>query len=277
MSSLLALPGEIRNKIYQFVLTSPDALRYRESSKRIQKPIFYSLGSQRAEHGDENEQSEFNELKYVNKQLYNETAALELKYNVLRFNGHPSDKLPAIANLTNFLGSIATTRKAWLRTIMLDDCIPPPSHGGTESFYSKPIASATAIASLSHACRQNPHIRVRYVLSYWANNSLRKRKSAFLLQGLYLAEAIRQQHHCPLIFGAGTPTLNLFMRDIANETGRWRGDVPASAMQAPNLRFMPSEDTTWNWHDWHSYASSIIVQDIYQVLALTEGWVRDGI
>ncbi|KAG9186034.1 hypothetical protein G6011_02590 [Alternaria panax] len=78
---LFDLPAELRNRIYEFVLSSPTALilhsphapRHLKPYKRYDPDLkAFNTGSSLIE---------LNELKYVNKQLYSETAGLEFAFN----------------------------------------------------------------------------------------------------------------------------------------------------------------------------------------------------
>lgn len=91
---LLRIPGEIRNRIYEFALASPDGLYYNrtiefESWKPVlytlkneEKPVLYTLQNEdwsdpeTSKHRIDNVW-EYNQLKYVNRQLYTETAGIE--------------------------------------------------------------------------------------------------------------------------------------------------------------------------------------------------------
>lgn len=86
-SPLLCLPGELRNRIYNCALTvGVRSIRYQEV------PVYSPLAQPSlrrfyfAEHfSDEDE--DFNQLKFVCRQLYTETALLELRLNRVTFCG----------------------------------------------------------------------------------------------------------------------------------------------------------------------------------------------
>jgi hypothetical protein len=82
---LLRLPGEIRNLIYEYALTNEYGAYYRKEPGV--KPKLYP--ARRACY-------ELNRLKYVCRQLYIETAGIELKFNTILF----SCFLPAVKNMT---------------------------------------------------------------------------------------------------------------------------------------------------------------------------------
>ncbi|KAF2478368.1 uncharacterized protein BDR25DRAFT_188913, partial [Lindgomyces ingoldianus] len=80
VSALLQLPGEIRNKIYEFALYEPAGIQYRYWTNRThKKPIFF------VDQKTSTEPQEFNQLKYVCGKLHTETAGIEIKFNNLIF------------------------------------------------------------------------------------------------------------------------------------------------------------------------------------------------
>ncbi|KAI4607599.1 hypothetical protein J4E83_009496 [Alternaria metachromatica] len=89
-SPLLKLPGELRNKIYELVLTSPSPL-YLHSPEAPRQVVRHSenLGALGTP-SPVKRYVEFNMLKYVNRQLYSETAGLDFKYNSFKIKlGRP--------------------------------------------------------------------------------------------------------------------------------------------------------------------------------------------
>ncbi|ORY10201.1 hypothetical protein BCR34DRAFT_588801 [Clohesyomyces aquaticus] len=101
-SSLLRLPGEIRNRIYASALTAPSGLTYRSS---ISTGKFYFCESDPTSGG-----SEYNQLKYTCRQLYAETASLESRVNVIIFNQSCPNPTPPIAQFQELAGAIMATK-----------------------------------------------------------------------------------------------------------------------------------------------------------------------
>ncbi|KAF1979596.1 hypothetical protein BU23DRAFT_563003 [Bimuria novae-zelandiae CBS 107.79] len=96
LTPLLQLPGELRNQIYECVLSAGDNLLKHHvvngSNPSSTGPDLFQA------HYLENNGLEFNQLKYVSKQLWWETHSLELKYNSILFEG-----LTAVDELGRFL------------------------------------------------------------------------------------------------------------------------------------------------------------------------------
>ncbi|KAF1840336.1 uncharacterized protein K460DRAFT_437402 [Cucurbitaria berberidis CBS 394.84] len=74
------LPGELRNRVYQFSLSEPEGLRYHQNSD--------SVGFYRRTETSKNDShdSEANQLKYVCRRLNQETRGLGIRYNMLYFD-----------------------------------------------------------------------------------------------------------------------------------------------------------------------------------------------
>jgi hypothetical protein len=135
-SPFLALPGEIRNQIYEYALTLSKDLYHREPTKsdrkrkkckaylpnsRIQKSIFYSPreGKKRIRASDE-----INQLQYVNRRLHTETGLLELQYNSFRFIRHQDDERLASSQLISFLRLFSATIVPWHLNLTMEDYDP---------------------------------------------------------------------------------------------------------------------------------------------------------
>jgi hypothetical protein len=95
---LLQLPGELRNRIYEYALTSDDAqLLYREDAPPIipdvpllhcEQQILSHISSKPTASFGLYEwpcTKGFNQLKYTNRQVRKETKGLEVRYNGLLF------------------------------------------------------------------------------------------------------------------------------------------------------------------------------------------------
>ena len=71
--AFLELPAELRNKVYEFALTAADGIKVSwrtGKSRRRKKPVMLVDG----DHGG----YPINQLQYVNRQIYNEAAGLEV-------------------------------------------------------------------------------------------------------------------------------------------------------------------------------------------------------
>jgi len=154
-SFLLQLPGELRNRIYQFVLTEPN------------KIIPHT--------GDSS-----NQLRLVCRQLHEETNWLELSCNnpITFIRDDALQRGPAEQFLA-FTKAVAPNALSWLKTIILIDRAPDlrdykSDPDAIEYLWSKlngpeeplPFVPETAsvLVELSNLCRAYPQVEVRYML-----------------------------------------------------------------------------------------------------------------
>jgi len=78
-SLLLDLPAELRNTIYQLALTHSKPLHYRKPEGDGEKSYLHLPEAHSQQVHDETP-VEYNQLKYVNKQLFAETAQVQRYY-----------------------------------------------------------------------------------------------------------------------------------------------------------------------------------------------------
>lgn len=164
------LPGELRNKIYRYVLTSPEPLYCNlfimddlDRAKGITVGSFF-FTDHLLGYEEDKEPSElvFNKLKYVNRKLHRETKGLELIYNTISF-GH-FDIIRAVNSLFHFTATVTPTKLSWISTVVIRSDDRCPSHV-TESGV---LTECIGLPMLAMFCKQNPHINVHYVLRRFA-------------------------------------------------------------------------------------------------------------
>jgi hypothetical protein len=167
---LSMLPAEIRNTIYELALTAPEPLRcfdpvlwdeYNPTNKRHYLYLRATPTDALDELAFEFDTVEYNQLKYVSKEVYAETVGLELKYNeitlrVSRKNGYASSFLL----LNRWLSSIPVTKRSWIKTINITiETMGRCVEGGPED--------ADTLTCLTRLCNDNPSMRVKYYLPMW--------------------------------------------------------------------------------------------------------------
>jgi hypothetical protein len=77
---LLTIPRELRDAIIEYSLTSSEELHFRTPGKDGIKCGLSTTAP------DDKEFREFNQIKYVNRQLHRETAGHEIKFNTVHFS-----------------------------------------------------------------------------------------------------------------------------------------------------------------------------------------------
>ncbi|KAI4667099.1 uncharacterized protein J4E79_001783 [Alternaria viburni] len=229
-SFLLDLPAELRNTIYQLALTHSEPLHYRMPKDGEDKPYLYHREAP-FQQGDDEKLVEYNQLKYVNKQLYAETAGLELKFNDVTLSessGHesPSDMLTA------WVSSISIAKRSWIKTISITCDKYDPKCFDSES--------AEAVARLARLCNDIPTMRVKCYNPFWAYTNRRHYDVVFFfMAALSIYYAYRGETTKYLIFDESEHTM-------LKESGKkWREPckgpkVHLAQLQAENLRYFPT-------------------------------------
>ncbi|KAF2244822.1 hypothetical protein BU26DRAFT_553930 [Trematosphaeria pertusa] len=114
---LMRLPGEIRNIIYEYALTEPDGLTYRNSEFCAARLVAHEPGDAGLNSGTRLDYVEANQLQYVSREMRRETRGLGIVYNDLTFVG-TSNNL-ATSQFALFLRVCASRHLDYIRTITL--------------------------------------------------------------------------------------------------------------------------------------------------------------
>jgi hypothetical protein len=81
-SSLFTLPGEIRNLIYKYALTTEHGISLLPSNRDRPKQLSARGPDDCTQPAEaDSSQGGFNQLKFIGRQLYHETAGTEIKFN----------------------------------------------------------------------------------------------------------------------------------------------------------------------------------------------------
>ncbi|KAI4947368.1 hypothetical protein J4E91_006720 [Alternaria rosae] len=149
------LPPELRNVVYEYVLTTPDAtLEYTTNDTFGHKQV--------------------NQLQYVNKQLYQECAHLELKFNtIITISTRAEDKTTATEQFFVLLASLPPEKHDWLRTVTLQNAGREVNRDMTDKNHPSKkvfplIDSRVNMCRLAKLCRQMPNITMEFKLSMFS-------------------------------------------------------------------------------------------------------------
>lgn len=151
MMSLLLLPGELRNLIYQFVLTSNNGQLFCKETRSLQSTPNRHNGENKSEleaapdaritvyyerlhpssfklYEDEYTMVEANQLQYVCRSLRNETKGLGLKYNNIGFVRREDWEAAACYQFARFLHHCGPYWRSQIRLVTLRSASPeiPP-------------------------------------------------------------------------------------------------------------------------------------------------------
>ncbi|KAF1978826.1 hypothetical protein BU23DRAFT_563717 [Bimuria novae-zelandiae CBS 107.79] len=115
------IPQGLRDMIYEYALTDSDGLFYRFTRADADANIFRMVASREA--AADPTAMESNQLKYVCRQLHNETAGLEIGFNDLTFY-RTNDTDPVLwDSLGGFLGSCSPSVPTRIRNVALEQRI----------------------------------------------------------------------------------------------------------------------------------------------------------
>ncbi|KAF2877754.1 hypothetical protein BDV95DRAFT_588790 [Massariosphaeria phaeospora] len=233
--SLLTLPGEIRNRIYEFALHNPEGLTHttqivkiREpqsgKKKALIKPLFHAFIHPLSPGADNRPAVEYNQLKYVCRQLYAETAGLELKLNAWVVPGKYDRRVSPEAMLVRFTRSCAPQRLTWLTNISLSPTVCD-------------CGAARDLRLLDRISQANPRLTINLFLSNFHFG--RKAMYALRLMSQGLAIALT-------LYGVNLGFLLEGTRWAANglredKVKAYRARHPFSSIEARNLRVRPQE------------------------------------
>ncbi|KAI4931192.1 hypothetical protein J4E85_003781 [Alternaria conjuncta] len=159
-SRLFLLPPELRNVIYEYVLTTPDAtLKYTTNDTSGHKQL--------------------NQLQYVNKQLHQECAHLELKFNTtITISTRAEGKTTATEQFFALLASLPEEKHKWLRTVALqntdadvNEYLTQRNNPGKRVLTQ--IDNQANMCRLAKLCRQMPYITVEHKWSMFSAKVLK--------------------------------------------------------------------------------------------------------
>ena len=235
-SRFLCLPGELRNRIYNFVLDAPIALLHHEPQDGGRA---FLVDSKVLSQSSGDRSTEFNQLKYVCKQLYDETADLELRLNDIIVCATFHETRPA-DQLVRWLSSFSYAKLSWVRTITVSYELPTEADllvpGITES-----AESLVKIATLS---KPHPNLRTNFILPHWEYSAKNASNSdpviRFFLTGMYYAMAFRGVDLSTVLLSDLTEPQRQWWIKATENASRWRGNVELGDLHSAGLRFFPS-------------------------------------
>lgn len=174
---LLQHPGEIRNLIYQFVLSSPHPLQYYASNN-------FGCRGGLCESDPRDLKVHVNQLKWVNRQLRAETSDLELRLNDVYMS---QEKLGWIGGnawaIFPFLEDIPTPRLSWLKKVIIRPL--------KLDVHTEQKGAITIRHALDELLPNGPLPIIHYILPSLASGP-GKSTALFMLHGLAISWKLRE-------------------------------------------------------------------------------------
>jgi hypothetical protein len=226
-SPLLELPGELRNRIWQYALTTENGLDMVWVSHR-RSPQLFARGRDAAE--DEG-RVEFNQLKYTCHALHKETAGWEAKFNRVVVCTHAADPRP-VELFGNFLATCAPAKAAWFTDLDLVFETQAQNRGEDSAriMISLTLETSPALLSVAAFCKHHPHVNVRYFL--WGFN-VNVHAAQFMSTGSLLAKVFRSIDVTSQILQEHV------LAKRSPDSPRIRSPAIVAAAALPNLSFWP--------------------------------------
>jgi hypothetical protein len=242
----LDLPAEVRNSIYQYVLTIPGGVIVRwflgSGRQRLRPVMFVDSGENDLEIWKL--QDTVNMLHLVCQQLRKETAGLEIQYNRVIFRGYSKVDKGAIHALLAFTKFCTPSRLQWLTHVeVVTRWGPKPKYrnrkqGEDPLFWIK--HHALEVENLMQLCAEQPRLRVDLRVPGFDVHSVGLcRPLQLVVRGMILVW-IFKRGQVPNM-GCGQAIWDYAKRRASQILGHKLQHLEQMSHHAQNLRFFPCE------------------------------------
>ncbi|KAF1848610.1 uncharacterized protein K460DRAFT_415146 [Cucurbitaria berberidis CBS 394.84] len=271
VSYLISLPAELRNIIYNFTFPTTSSLVYKTPSRYEKRGILYEANIVNCSN---TQAKEYNQLKYANRQLYKETADLELIHNEITFQQNFDWDDTPVEQLYSFTNTLLARKLHWLTRIVLRPSV--------YSLYMKDDHTnlVEAIDSWEKvACRFEayPQLAVKYVLSTFQSSHATsagyiENAESFILSGIEIAMAIRKYDPSYAL----SPPRFIPWKDQL----RWDETIELER-RLPNFRIFPNQ--TEIGQNWILFAAKQLCDthesghSLCRWILLAKEWIERGI
>ncbi|KAF2743881.1 hypothetical protein M011DRAFT_471008 [Sporormia fimetaria CBS 119925] len=165
-SPLLLLPPEMRDEVYAYVFrASPGGIRYAWNLGSV-------VSSKFSKRGDRPKKA-INQLKYVCRQLYYETADLELKKNkAIHLHKGREDEPEALSQFFVFMSNCHRVKMDWINTVILEtsmEAIPEYYDWNYDVAYLEILrpSDIELLPHLDRICKTRPNTQFKFVVPYF--------------------------------------------------------------------------------------------------------------
>ncbi|KAF2649549.1 hypothetical protein K491DRAFT_683734 [Lophiostoma macrostomum CBS 122681] len=199
----LRLPGELRNRIYFYILTAKNGrLRYLSPGPynvALLPPLWVDRPVPMLLNGG----VELNQIKYTCRQIYKEARGLELRYNDIAFLERSSTK-KASEYFLDFVVYLGPSAK-WITNVTIKAQSSARGPDDDDDWHLEPVDRFIAIAGW---CKSNPQATVHYFFEDLCYEDVGNKASlwGFLLRAHFISLALRDVDSNLLIPGAITGT-----------------------------------------------------------------------
>jgi hypothetical protein len=232
-STLFEIPGEIRNRILEYALTSSTPLQYNPPIDDDSRPSF-CVSSTKPD--GTMVSHEFNVIKYVNRQLYAETAGLEIKLNTLHFSSQEGIRSSPTQHLISFVCLLTPIKKGWLHNVVVHDYMRNAHQKRIPLMEDTPYT----IAALIKQSKMCPLLEIHYIISDWRyhKDASASAKTRFLCRGVVYA-SILGGYDAAGVFEPGSYYDRTHGASIMARHDWWGRAADVEALGSPKIMFIP--------------------------------------
>ncbi|KAL1608534.1 hypothetical protein SLS60_003476 [Paraconiothyrium brasiliense] len=238
-SPLLVLPPELRNRVYEYALTSDDVL---DMTKVKGIKIYHSTIK------SANPRVHFNSLALVCKQLHSETKGMEFRLN--NTIGFGEGNMTLIQErFLEFYESADGLKKAWSCTFILEGCYRKSSQRFNTSDWM--LEQSTKFVQLLWAAKLSPQMKIHLFLPGFAFVGKARDQPQKLVEGAHLLKrAIRgiscseyYRNRLPSGFGVGKTSMCYWEFNTSAQLhgGLYQISVQRLGQKTLNLRVFPAD------------------------------------
>jgi hypothetical protein len=236
LSPLLRLPCELRNKIYKYALSSPTPLILNSDTSGLPAQLLSDI---------DGVTQEFNQLKYVSKQLYAETVYTEMRYNDIKVSRKEKEDDPPGSQFLSWIYALMPPTRLRLNgaTIVLMD--EPGAHGISSKYMPD---TARTVSYFARFCNAHPAVAIHYHLpqlhfeipegpnvgEFWSELEENIRESIYV--ALFPMPALISED-----IGYGSDVFDAWiMEEQSTDAGYWREVFELEQLHAHNNHYLPS-------------------------------------
>jgi len=227
---LLELPAELRNRVYEYVLVAPRDMKmvWFAGVNRRRKPIMFEVSD------DENSEYPFNPMPYVCRQLRDEIAGLEIRFNSVLFDSSPRPKGGALYGLAMFTCLCTPPKLLWLTHIIVDKLSDSPTGERASTGPEWMAGHIEALRGLFVFSAQNKHVRIDLRMHGF---TMTTRSRDFIATGIILTRVFRGTDLSRV--DHGVDDIAKYDNIISHLFGAGRMGFEKLARAATNLRVYP--------------------------------------
>jgi hypothetical protein len=227
-SDLLALPAELRNRIYELALAAEKPLHYIGSPEGLKSVVLAEQGSRSA----------FNQLENVCQELARDTADLEIQYNDILIVGTPAI-MPTerLKEMRLRLGS----RAEWLRNIvikpsrigqLLPKGLTPYLHDISDISPLRAPSIKETLENSRQYCQNHPGATIKFLAPHFEYHVNNRTLEGALLYCLCLSKCFRHKEHANILPSAWQSAMQI----------AWAALPPGHVPMPSNLIFYPFDE-----------------------------------